>query len=223
MAKNKIDITNIDVEAFIWMSYRYCIGRSTIASHMHATDIFNLIRQNPNILSERRKKFMGFDIRREITDRLTCCDNIYIDISAPQYCDPLYVLLGGTNDMVTKDNIYKIDCAGNLTITPNDHTSTTSAPNINFQDLTIWEALANWLDPMMEADIEYKNSRGRLIKETHPITMWIDNKITEDHHIDWDHFEARMMVIDKWRGNTNSSLIPDTIKKLSYISHDGTY
>ena len=221
MTKKKIDITKIDIEDFIWMSYRYCIGRSTISTHMHATSIFNLIKQNPNIISEERKKFMGFDIRREIARHLTYLDNIFISISAPQYCDPLYVLLGGTNDNITKDNIYDVSEGGTLTITPNDHASTTSTPLINFANLAIWEALANWLDPLMEADIEYKNSHGKLVKETHPVTMWIDYKGNEDHTIDWDHFESRMMPVDKWNGGTNTSLIPDIITNLRHIPHDG--
>ena len=30
-------------EDCIWMSYRYCIGRSTIAAHMHAGGIANFV------------------------------------------------------------------------------------------------------------------------------------------------------------------------------------
>ena len=30
----------------MWMSYRYCIGRHTIASHMHATDIWQNCKGN---------------------------------------------------------------------------------------------------------------------------------------------------------------------------------
>jgi len=50
-------------EDCMWMSYRYCIGRHTIASHMHATDIWNNCKGR---MSDERALFTAFDINREI-------------------------------------------------------------------------------------------------------------------------------------------------------------
>ena len=50
-----------------WMSYRYCIGRHTIASHMHAGDIWKNCKGR---MSKERELFTAFDINREIEDKM---------------------------------------------------------------------------------------------------------------------------------------------------------
>jgi hypothetical protein len=55
-------------EDLIWMSYRYCIGRHTIASHMHAGEI---AKHEYDRLSPERRQFMALDIRREIAHCLS--------------------------------------------------------------------------------------------------------------------------------------------------------
>lgn len=54
-------------EDCMWMSYRYCVGRHTIASNMHAGDIWKNCkgRLNPD-----RELFTAFDINREIENSL---------------------------------------------------------------------------------------------------------------------------------------------------------
>lgn len=54
-------------EDCMWMSYRYCIGRHTIHSHMHATDIWKNCRGR---MSKERELFTAFDINRSIEDSL---------------------------------------------------------------------------------------------------------------------------------------------------------
>lgn len=51
----------------MWMSYRYCIGRHTIASHMHAGDIWANCK---NRISNERALFTAFDINREIEQHM---------------------------------------------------------------------------------------------------------------------------------------------------------
>lgn len=63
-------------ETCMWMSYRYAIGRHTIASTMHANDIAsNLFYRIPN----DRKEFTAFDIAREIDNDLRFEFNLFID------------------------------------------------------------------------------------------------------------------------------------------------
>ena len=50
-------------EDSMWMSYRYCIGRHTIASHMRAGDIASNCYGR---MSEERSIFTAYDINREI-------------------------------------------------------------------------------------------------------------------------------------------------------------
>ena len=54
-------------EDCMWMSYRYCIGRHTIASHMHANEIWKNCKGR---MSEERQLFTAFDINREIESSL---------------------------------------------------------------------------------------------------------------------------------------------------------
>ena len=54
-------------EDCMWMSYRYCIGRHTIASHMHAGSIW---RNCKNRISKDRQLFTAFDINRDIESNL---------------------------------------------------------------------------------------------------------------------------------------------------------
>jgi hypothetical protein len=51
----------------MWMSYRYCIGRHTIASHMRANDIWNNCR---NRMSKDRQLFNAYDMNREIEQKM---------------------------------------------------------------------------------------------------------------------------------------------------------
>lgn len=57
-------------EDCMWMSYRYCIGRHTIASHMHANDIWRNCRGR---MSKERELFTAYDINREIEDCMRFC------------------------------------------------------------------------------------------------------------------------------------------------------
>ena len=50
-------------EDCMWMSYRYCIGRHTIASHMHPGNIWQNCK---NRMSDERSLFTAYDINREI-------------------------------------------------------------------------------------------------------------------------------------------------------------
>jgi len=59
---NNTNLSEYEVDC-MWMSYRYCIGRHTIASHMHAGDIWANCK---NRMSKERQLFNAFDINREV-------------------------------------------------------------------------------------------------------------------------------------------------------------
>jgi hypothetical protein len=63
-------------EDCIWMSYRYCIGRQTIAAHHHAGDI---VKYGLDWISEGRKEFTAKDIRWMINDRVCLNSHIKTD------------------------------------------------------------------------------------------------------------------------------------------------
>ena len=60
--KNNTQLSDYEEDS-MWMSYRYCIGRHTIASHMHAADIWKNCKGR---MSNERSLFTAFDINREI-------------------------------------------------------------------------------------------------------------------------------------------------------------
>ena len=79
MARNKKFKVTIQDETFfedlIWMSYRYCIGRHTIAAAMHASNLVSIVDN----LSEARQQFMSKDIRREINSKVNWRKNVTIE------------------------------------------------------------------------------------------------------------------------------------------------
>jgi hypothetical protein len=77
--KNTINISNSSLEDMIWMSYRYCIGRHTIAAAHHAETIHSVIKSNPDLMSNEKKAFNAKDIRREITSQIAFRSNVYVE------------------------------------------------------------------------------------------------------------------------------------------------
>lgn len=52
----------------MWMSYRYCIGRHTIAAHMHANNIWQHCKGR---MDKEQELFNAYDINREIEAKLS--------------------------------------------------------------------------------------------------------------------------------------------------------
>lgn len=151
----KVEITDeLYYEALIWMSYRYCIGRKTIASHSHAGDI----AQNISCLSPNRQKFMAHDIRREINSHLSCTRTMNIcdyrnHIPQDGLSTIFYRILekyGPTPpDWVWTDLKFDID-GDDIKIDKYEGERTTlwdTSVRGMYDDLLVWVKLANYLDP----------------------------------------------------------------------------
>ena len=65
------------IDDMIWMSYRYCIGRHTIAAAMHAPQLAQFIAVND--ISEQRRQFYAKDILSSINDVLRLHDDVRVD------------------------------------------------------------------------------------------------------------------------------------------------
>lgn len=76
-------------ETCIWMSYRYAIGRKTIASVMHAKDIADHIDWIP----EDRRDFAAMDIIREVNDKIHWYKNVMVKGYGENIMDVFSVLL----------------------------------------------------------------------------------------------------------------------------------
>lgn len=150
MAKkvNTITISNSKMEDFIWMSYRYCIGRKTIAAAMHADTIASLIQDNPNILSSERKAFMVADIRREINTQLNFKRSLRIEGSYDDddiFSALMYSLntIGDCKKMLVyfdMNSMQIYDAVDDQTLYEFE------SPDSDYTDLIPWVKLANWFD-----------------------------------------------------------------------------
>lgn len=80
--KNKDEFNKSYHEDLIWMSYRYAIGRHTIAAHQHALNIAKYEHDN---FTKEEKKHFAIDIRQCIEDNLRFGEyNVSIDYSILQ-------------------------------------------------------------------------------------------------------------------------------------------
>lgn len=162
MAKNnkKKQLSQFE-EDCIWMSYRYCIGRSTIAAHMHAGGIANNAYDR---LSDARMQFMSEDINSEIHDRLHWKN--FIDMGwwgnvPKQYFKPLDVVYSILSDEKIDSeekirSIKSIDIDWNnekkkfdysiYYFNENDKNKDYGRSLSDLQDLEVWQRLANLFD-----------------------------------------------------------------------------
>lgn len=140
-------------EDMIWMSYRYCIGRKTIAAHMHAG---NIAKNCYNFLSDDRKSFNAQDIRKEINDVLRWRDNISINIYGCDLNMDAFSLI--IQRLINKygedlpgafnwdDVMFDIDDTGKVSMSEFKGNKPIESIPILFSDLIPWIKLANALD-----------------------------------------------------------------------------
>lgn len=142
-------------EDCIWMSARYCIGRHTIASHMHAGEIASHAYGR---MSDERSQFMSEDINREIANILHIHDWVTFEreynapISDFRPLDLLYRFMDA-NCITSDDELRKIK---NITATYDDgwiydiyrfHEGRSNVRSLSdIQDLEVWQQLANLFD-----------------------------------------------------------------------------
>lgn len=160
------------IEEFIWMSYRYCIGRHTIAANMHADEIYKLLSKNPDILSKEQAEFMATDIRRQINNILNFKQNIQISCSDDYdiFSELLYYIsVNNINPLKVKFFIDYYD--GKVNISTEELTEPLDEyANITneYMDLVKWVALSNWLDYKTHKVIVYDDNGEEKESEVFP-------------------------------------------------------
>lgn len=140
-------------EDMIWMSYRYCIGRRTIATHMHAG---NIAKNCYNLLSDDRKVFNAQDIRQEINDVFRWRENINInlyrgDVDSDAFSLIIQRLIDKYGEELPEtfnwdDWMFDVDHNGKITISEYNGNKPIESVPILFSDLVPWIKLANALD-----------------------------------------------------------------------------
>ena len=163
-------------EDLIWMSYRYCIGRKTIAAHSHAG---NIACYSFNHLSEDRKKFMAHDIRREINNVLHFRDNVSVlDYRQHLPEDVFSIIISDTVDRVGEilpegydfdEYNYEID-NGVITVERNEKVTKNYSNKLIHEasDLLPWIKLANALDKSCHRKITINNDNEFIDYECFP-------------------------------------------------------
>ena len=180
----------------MWMSYRYCIGRHTIAAHMHAGSIWKNCKGR---MTKERQLFNAFDINREIENNLgfmkpyfhfplTSLNRIYtpaVDIVC-QFLEDYDIK--SKEDLLKYRDVY-------IKLYDNERGYT-------FETVT-WE---EWLRPQI-----------------HKLTQkwWKDNTMTEDHA--WKYFnewKEGKLTCDEGITSEFSKLIKDIPNLEHYYMHD---
>lgn len=176
MKENKKRLTSYE-EDCVWMSYRYCIGRHTIAAHCHA----GAIAENTyGLMSDERMQFISEDISNEIYNRLNWCNFInmgWYGNVPKKYFKPIDVVYSILNEEGI-DSLEKLSSIKSIRIEwdnkekkfshsiyyfkENDKDKDYGRSLSDLSDLEIWQKLANLFD-----------------KENHKYCRLIDNSIVE--------------------------------------------
>ena len=164
--KKTIEISPKNLEDFIWMSYRYCIGRRTAAAHAHAGAIADIIFKNPDLLSKERREFMAQDIRQSILDTLKWNKRIRFENNYHWHntnWDFYTLLLDGMSECpYPLEARYVIDMEKrtlswekleNAVIDYTDRRLSVDKPDDMYDDLIVWVKLANALDESCHKDV----------------------------------------------------------------------
>ena len=152
---------------FIWMSYRYCIGRKTIAACMHADTIARTIISNPDLISEDRMIFNAKDIRSNVTDCIRFKKSLVIsgykdDVDV--FSSMLYAL-NGIKDVKKHKFTFNIQTGEFSSIEECPTMYEFDYPDSDYMDLIPWVKLANWMDKRTHRNI-IVNFDGEISEKT---------------------------------------------------------
>lgn len=199
MKKNKIIIEDPSFfEDLIWMSYRYCIGRKTIAAHYHACNIAKYIDKLP----ENRIEFMAKDIRSCINNVIRFSSNVYDNGFSDNYdaCSLIFKYLLDHPEIEddTKYEFFINTNTGEVDAKPineGDKKTYRESLYLTYTDLSIWVKLANYLDKKCHVKVKVKN--GDEIQELEafpaPIVWQKDIKFV---YIGVESFKSNPIIIN---------------------------
>ena len=173
--KNQFSVTIKDKDFFedcIWMSYRYCIGRKTIATACHAANIVKYVGH----LSKERRAFMAMDIRREINTYIGWKYNVHIEGTQDRY-DALTLIykymLEHPETIEDKEWDFTVNISsGEVKAEPIEKVKEGYHEKLidMHTDYINWIKLANYLDEdnYVNIDIEYEGEKSTLVGFSFP-------------------------------------------------------
>lgn len=190
----------------IWMSYRYCIGRSTIASHYRATEIADFLRTKE--VTEDGMAFNAEDINKSIMDVLRIAYDFWYEDYTMQHngnFKPWMAFveflketgINNASDLSTYVNIhYNPFKKEKFTHEVDPSKRKAYADIMEVEDLKIWSDLASWMD-----------NRCHHIAHCHFEGEDIDIEYFDSYtfNIDQNGFEVEAVKIpvDDWNGQND--------------------
>ena len=190
--RRNISITKSALEDFIWMSYRYCIGRRTAAAAMHTDNIAKLIMKNPDALSKERLEFNAVDIRRQINQVCTYGDAI--DVNTCRDMDVFSAVLYKSAEVDNPHEwIYDIGSNGEVSLFKPDKPIEIPFDS-GYTDLVVWVKLANWLDKSTHRIITTEYEGNTATEECYPYPQ----KINGRYHKVWARISDPNISCSRW-------------------------
>ncbi len=166
------------IDGMLFSSWRYYIGRHTIAAAHAPVEMVQLLHDNPNIFSDERRVFAAQDIRDQINTILGFRHNVFIQGHNPNtdawtlLCRKLAeiakttYLKTGEYDKLGQfdpdDYEWTIDL-DTCSVTYKDlHKKLVSSIWNDLDDLKPWVKFAGWLDPHVHIELidKYKDQSG---------------------------------------------------------------
>lgn len=158
--RDVVDLSNRWMERdLIWYSVHYSVGSHSYAgSHCH-----DIVRYGREVMSQERKEFMAYDIRKMISYQLNYPFNFHLPVEAERRLDPIDLLMRfmTENNIQTAEQLAKYrwievkECRdGSIsyeTRLEEDETKKVSPHTFSWtiDDLLAWDDLAKYFDPRM--------------------------------------------------------------------------
>jgi hypothetical protein len=238
--KPQIKVTEDFMDSLVFSSCRYYIGRHTIAAHCAADELKQFLVKNPTCFSPDRRKFLANDIRGQINDQLRFSSNVDIDgWPSEGMIDALVLLARKVAEVLKESNMvlgtddYRNPCVpGEFNPSKYDWHIDLNTKEVEFEetknrgesrsypinfrelveDLAVWSALAQWLDPCLTVKAYFADLKidsfgieipavGRYAFEEH--------EHVEMHVVDAKTYEESALC--------NRFISPEFITEISYI------
>ena len=157
--KDVVDLSNRWMERdMMWYSVHYSVGSHSYAgSHCH-----DIVRYGREVMSEERKEFMAYDIRKMISNQLNYPFNFHMPTEGERRLDPIDLLMRfmTENDIQTAEQLEKYRWIGvkesqdgsiSYETRLEDETKKVSPHTFSWtiDDLLAWDDLAKYFDPKM--------------------------------------------------------------------------
>ena len=203
--KDVVDLSNQWMERdMMWYSVHYSVGSHTYAgSHCH-----DIVRYGREVLSEERKEFLAYDIRKMISFQLNYPFNFHLPVEAERRIEPIDLLMRFLveNDIKTGEQMAKYrwievkesrdgSISFETTLEEDEKKRHVFSFGMTIDDLLAWDDLAKYFDPKM-----HKRCRVRF-KGEEQIVEYFDSWRRKYGSEDEFPYEKLMHPVDSYEKN----------------------